>query len=284
MTQSSRDIRIEDHAGKSGPIVAGRLTPLAPRPHRSSVVHDYAALALYVGGTARIEQRTMWTLEVGDVLIVPACEPHRMIEASQPDIWWVGFCVPCLAADISAALLEPFDRVRAGSSPVVRIAADRQAFLESLFRELSATATAGNPDALVQQSLLTLIVSEVRRAAAWSNAGSNSGLVVECLRFIESHCLQPLTLRDLAAAMRRTPSYITTALTRATGRSAVAWIIAFRMAEARRRLLHSDEQVDIVAERVGYADTTHFIRLFRRTHGMTPAAWRASMRRAPAAR
>ncbi len=30
----------------------------------------------------------------------------------------------------------------------------------------------------------------------------------------------------------------------------------------------------IVAERVGYADPTHFIRLFRRHHGATPAAWR----------
>jgi AraC-like DNA-binding protein len=32
--------------------------------------------------------------------------------------------------------------------------------------------------------------------------------------------------------------------------------------------------VDIIAERVGYADVTHFIRLFRRVHGVTPAAWR----------
>ena len=49
---------------------------------------------------------------------------------------------------------------------------------------------------------------------------------------------------------------------------------AGRMAEARRRLLHSDEHVDIIAERVGYADPTHFIRMFRRTHGATPGRWR----------
>jgi AraC-like DNA-binding protein len=60
-----------------------------------------------------------------------------------------------------------------------------------------------------------------------------------------------------------------------------AWIIAGRMAEARRRLLHSDERIDIVAERVGYADVTHFIRMFRRTHGVTPAAWRTAQQRSP---
>jgi len=46
------------------------------------------------------------------------------------------------------------------------------------------------------------------------------------------------------------------------------------MAEARWRLRGTDERVDIIAERVGYADVTHFIRLFRRVHGLTPAAWR----------
>jgi AraC family transcriptional regulator, transcriptional activator of pobA len=32
--------------------------------------------------------------------------------------------------------------------------------------------------------------------------------------------------------------------------------------------------VEVIAERVGYADSTHFIRLFRRQHGVTPTAWR----------
>jgi AraC family transcriptional activator of pobA len=56
----------------------------------------------------------------------------------------------------------------------------------------------------------------------------------------------------------------------------VEWIIAARLAEARRLLLHGDEMVDVIAERVGYADATHFIRLVRREHGMTPAAWRSA--------
>jgi AraC-like DNA-binding protein len=180
------------------------------------------------------------------------------------------------------ALLDPFDRVRGGASPVVRIPAGRLAFLDSLFKELSEQSTGASVSvaASVRQSLLTLIINEVTRAAAWSaEDGSERSIVAQTLRFIERHCLEPLTLATVAKAMQRTPSYITTALTRATGRSAIAWITAGRMAEARRRLLHSDERIDIVAERVGYADVTHFIRVFRRTHGATPAAWRAAQQR-----
>jgi AraC-like DNA-binding protein len=221
------------------------------------------------------------------VLIVPAGEPHRLIEASKPDMWRLGFCVPCLASDsaAAAALLEPFERVRDGASPVVRIPPERRDFLESLFREFSVSPEGAADGDLVRRSLLTLIINEVAKAAAGGATGTGaparngtSGIVTETLRYIERHCLEPLTLTAIAAAMKRTPSYITTALTRATGRSAVAWIIAGRMAEARRRLLHSDERVDIIAERVGYADPTHFIRLFRRVHGATPAGWRAAQR------
>lgn len=76
------------------------------------------------------------------------------------------------------------------------------------------------------------------------------------------------------------PAHVTTLVRRATGRPVQAWIIAGRLAEATRRLRHTDEIVDVIAERVGYADATHFIRLFRREHGITPAAWRSRQRSA----
>ncbi len=180
--------------------------------------------------------------------------------------------------------------MRDGASPVVRIPPERRGFLESLFREFSVSPEGAADGDLVRRTLLTLIINEVARGRAWRGRRHEArarlqrtgdaapGIVTETLRYIERHCLEPLTLTAIAAAMSRTPSSITTALTRATGRSAVAWIIAGRMAEARRRLLHSDERVDIIAERVGYADPTHFIRLFRRMHGATPAGWRAAQR------
>jgi AraC family transcriptional activator of pobA len=242
------------------------------------VTHQFAAVAFYTGGRACIEQRARWTLEPGDALLVPAGEPHRSLGARRQEFWGLGFCVPCFAADDAGRLLEPFERVRAGAPAVVRIPADRHSFLENLFRELedASRPRRGEPHA-VQRSLLTLVLHEVQRAARWDGAASRSkSVVADSLSFIERNCLGPLTLEDVARAVGRSPAYVTTALKRATGRSAVEWIIAGRMAEARRLLLHSDELVDAVAERIGYADPTHFIRMFRRAHGATPAAWRTA--------
>lgn len=250
------------------------------------MTHGYAALAFYTRGRSRVEQNGEWRVGEGDVLLVPAGEPHRMLEMSGPEYWGLAFCVPCFAASGAAALLDPFERVRDGASAVVHVPASRHVFLEGLFRELEAEtreprATGETLDA-IQRSLLTLILNEVERAAGPLEPRSvpRSSVVVDSLRFIERNCLRRLTLEDVAAAVGRSPAYVTSALTQATGRSAGAWIVSGRMAEARRLLLHSDQRIDVVAERVGYADATHFIRMFRREHGATPAAWRASRVRA----
>ena len=273
---SSRPVAVARHAHHE---------PDGASPSRTPATHTYAVLGFATGGRSRVELNGEWHLRAGDVLLIPAGEPHRMLEARRLERWGLSFCVSCLAASGAASLLDPFERVRDGASPVVQIPPARHGFLEGLLRELEdlGREARGPSDTLdaVQRSLLTLILAEVDRASAPDGARHRpgGGVVVEALRFIERNCLGHLTLKDVAAALRRSPTYVTTALTQATGRSAVQWIVSGRMAEARRLLLHSDEMVDVVAELVGYADATHFIRMFRREHGATPAAWRAAQAR-----
>lgn len=244
--------------------------------------HPHSTLIYYLHGSARVEQRGAWRLGSGDVMLVPAGEPHSMLEARTPEVWGLTFG-PADLGEASARLLAPFERVRDGGAAVVSIPRPRQAFLSLLFEELAA-ACPPDPQARVssvnvrareaQQSLLTLVLDEVVRAQRPELVAGAPSLVGACLRVIERRCLGSLTLTELADEVGRTPSHLTTALRRATGRTAHQWIVAGRMAEARRRLRSSDELVDVIAERVGYADPTAFIRMFRREHGATPAAWR----------
>ena len=273
-------IRRDDFRGDGAPVFVERRDRRAHCPARSAVTHQFASVALCSVGHARFELRGAWNLEAGDVLLVPPGEPHRLLESNGAEFWLLGFCVPCFQDVESGVLLEPFERVRAGASPTLRLPPDRQDFMERLLREMDGAREPHERPATiaVQRSLLTLILNEVaRRVSCATDAGP--GVVSESLQYIQQNCLRPLTLVDVARAVGRSPAHVTTAIRRATGRTAVEWIVAGRMAEARRRLLHSDEYVDVIAERVGYSDPTHFIRMFRRKHGETPAAWRSSRRR-----
>ena len=266
---------VRDGTG-GGAIVVGRQSARhATARMRRPVTHTYAALAFFTGGRTRLELNGEWTLRSGDVLLVPPGAPHRTLERTQADAWVLGFCAPCFAAAGASSLLAPFERVRDGAAAVVNIPRGRRAFLASLFRELDALKP-GDSQEVVQRSLVTLILTEVERATdeAGHRTARGGGVVVDALRFIERNCLGGIRPHDVAAAVKRSPAYLTTALRQATGHSAGEWIVAGRMAEARRLLLHSGERIDIIAGRVGYADPTHFIRMFRRAHGATPAAWR----------
>lgn len=281
-----RPIARDSLAGGRWPVVAARQTSNdEAAPCRTPVTHSYATLVFCTHGRSRVELSGEWNLREGDVLLVPAGVAHRMLEIRHMESWGLTFGVPCFAADGAASLLAPFERVRDGASAVVHIPSARHDYLERLLRELEddGTGPRGPSDTLgaVQRSLLTLILADVDRASSSGGAprGTGGGVVVDALRFIERNCLGRLTVDDVAAAVGRNPNYVTTALKKATGRSAGQWIVSGRMAEARRLLLHSDERVDVVAERVGYADATHFIRMFRREHGATPAAWRAGQTR-----
>jgi transcriptional regulator GlxA family with amidase domain len=60
----------------------------------------------------------------------------------------------------------------------------------------------------------------------------------------------------------------------ATGRRPIDYVHALRIDEARRRLELGTGRVDDVGFDVGYEDPTFFRRLFKRTTGLTPAAYR----------
>lgn len=266
--------------GGCRPLQAGRVTH-AGGERCAPVAHAEAVVGFYTRGSLALEMGDTWRVGEGDVVLIPAGTRHRAVGASGAELWGLSLQPGCGLVGARPSLLAPLDRVREGAAPIVHIPPHRRGFLGALFEEL-AVASTRPPDEgldLVQESLVTLILAEVDRAtpAAPPRPG---GIVPAALRHIELHCLGPLTVEDVAAAVGRTPAHLTTVLRRETGRTATGWITTGRMAEARRLLLASSERVDAVAARVGYADVTHFIRTFRRHHGATPSAWRASRARA----
>lgn len=249
------------------------------RPHGEATHTDHG-LVYVVDGWERMIHGGPVTLGTGSVAVMPAGAPHRTVEGSNLEFWLVGFCAACQRLDEGHVLMSPFRRVRRGALPVVSIAKSRRRRVVRLFRELDAELRRDVPEAPeLARSLLLLLLGEVVRAMPGGEASTTGGsLVADALEFIQRECLSPISLRDVAAAVHRTPTHVAATVKRETGHSVGTWITAGRVAEAALRLTHTDDSIEQIANHVGWQDTTHFIRQFRKAHGQTPAAWRRDQR------
>src|SRR5262249_11940974 len=129
------------------------------------------------------------------------------------------------------------------------------------------------------RALLHLVLVDLARLLGAPPAARLSPLVREALDVIERRYAEPISLADVARAVGRSPSHVTSAVAAQTGMTVLERLTERRLAEARRRLQYSDEDVAIVAERVGYEDPSYFTRRFRRAHGASPRAFRGAIDR-----
>ncbi|MFK7990326.1 MAG: helix-turn-helix transcriptional regulator [Sandaracinaceae bacterium] len=248
-------------------------------PH-GEVSHTEHGLTFLVDGWFQMDHGGPVQAENGTFTVVPAGVPHRPLDGRDMDYWLLGFCATCLGLDESQPLMRPFRQVRCGALPVLTVKKSRRRRVVRLYRELHEEclrAEAESPE-LVRALVLTLLGEACRAMPATELAAPSRSLVAEALQVIQQRALEPISLRDVAAAVHRTPAHVASAVKQETGHSVGDWLRAARVAEAASRLAHTNETLQEIAERVGWRDKTHFIRQFRRVHGVTPAAWRRAQR------
>lgn len=96
---------------------------------------------------------------------------------------------------------------------------------------------------------------------------------------VQSQPAQRHTADTLAAALACSAKTVGRTVRDATGLSLKAWLDEQAVLEAQRLLVHGDEPVKRVADRLGFADAGNFVKFFARVAGTTPAAFRAAQRR-----
>ncbi|NMO14530.1 helix-turn-helix transcriptional regulator [Pyxidicoccus fallax] len=268
------------------PLWAGRIQRRHQGRGGSSATHSYAVVMLVTRGESKIRHSGELVLHAGDVHLIPPGDAHRSGPADVEG-WALAFHPEVLggAEGEGASRLGPLLRVRQGCHPVLRPTLTQRRRLARWMRLLAEETTRndrGSEEARI--SLLRLVLIELERISAPTPVSEppSVSLSRKALTYIEAHCLEPLSLAKVARELGRSPAHVAGLVRQETGRTVGEWILECRMAEARRRLRGTDERVDIIAERVGYADVTHFIRLFRRVHGVTPAAWRRRVTAPPA--
>lgn len=244
--------------------------------HAETSHTDYG-LTFLVDGWFRMEHGTEIYVEPGSVVLMPAGAPHRPMEGADLEYWLVGFCATCVKLDETHLLMQSFHRVRHGALPIIHIPRSKRRQLVRMFRDLHAESLRGTPESPeLSRCLLLLLLGEIYRAMPKPavEVPQDGSLVSSALAYIQQHCLEAISLRDVADFVHRTPSHVASTVKNATGHSVGTWINSGRLGEAANRLAHTDDSLDEIASNIGWQDKTHFIRQFRKVYGVTPAAWR----------
>jgi AraC-like DNA-binding protein len=265
---------------------------LVPPVRRGRHAHDFP-LIVYIpeaGGAMTAGGRT-WPVTGGDVFVIAPGDvmgPFDADAAQHPRGWGVSFTPDALGPDVPGSylawrahpLLSPF--VHGGAAGALRLSvppAERPewtARIETLRTELAQRRDGYREVVLAHLTLLLVGVSRLAADVVDDLRLNREPLLAEVFAVIERRYPEPLSLRDVARAVNVSAGHLTTTVRRRTGRTVQDWIVDRRMVQARRLLAGTELAVGEIARRVGYPDPGYFARVFGRTHGTSPARWRAA--------
>lgn len=100
-------------------------------------------------------------------------------------------------------------------------------------------------------------------------------------RFLSLVSVNHVQHRDLefyASTLSITPKYLSSAVKKASGQSAVEWIAAYVVLEAKYYLANTDLKIKEIAYSLHFSNQIDFYRFFQRQTGKTPTQYRNSMK------
>jgi AraC-like DNA-binding protein len=200
-------------------------------------------------------------------IVIPGGVPHSYgASASDPwTIWWCHVRGTDVAELVEAAGVRA-DRVTLSLREVDRVTSLLDEISVALARDTTParlTATSGMAWRLFTQLAVDRVLP------------SEGAPVERAMRYLEERVDGRVQVAELAAMVGVSPSHLAALFREATGGGVLAHHNALKMARARSLLDTTDLPVADIGRRVGLDDPFYFSRQFRRTHGMSPRAYRA---------
>lgn len=230
--------------------------PLSETEHEVAAIpphaHERASFCLVTRGRFR-ERGT--TFERGDVIFRRPNEEHSNVFDSGG--------ARCFNVLVEPALLD-----RAGGDASLHAAGP---ILRRLRREMHS-----QPCDMVVEGLVLQLIGEIFR----SDRGSRS-VVADAIRIIESRFTSPLTVRAIAGEIGTHPVHLARTFSRERGASIGQTIRAMRIRYAMDLLRDNGRSIAEIAVTCGFADQSHFTKVFAAVTGTTPRRWRVTAVLAP---
>ncbi len=209
----------------------------------------------------------------------------RMRTAPGPDVRQVYVHVDVVGLPNGAeTLLAPRpvdlgnDALLAGQAAALHVMlTDERASNASVGSDDPVAALAARAFAYQAFARLLVVAPPAAREQLAERMRAHGPLAAALLR-IEERIAEPLYVDGLAALCGMGRQWFARRFQRATGRSPARYVLERRVALASHHLAFSDDGIDEIARRCGFADRAHFAKAFARIRKVPPARFRREER------
>lgn len=148
----------------------------------------------------------------------------------------------------------------------------------SLFREIYTLYESDDDGAwLGIKARLLLFYSDLYRDGVISRREENSrqmDMLLHISQYVQEHCGETLSLDTLGKRFHMSPKYFSVYFQKHFSRNFTDYLAAIRIERAKKLLLETEADMELIAQQTGFSGSSYFIRVFRKATGMTPGQYR----------
>lgn len=147
-------------------------------------------------------------------------------------------------------------------------------FFVSLYKEI----TNNNDNEQYKKVLVSALVCIMRQKGRKIATTEQSGLGIRAIRIINEKFGELLTLAEVADRLNVTPQYLSKMFKTDMGITFSQYMKHIRLRCAEKMLKETSESITNICMMCGYGNLSHFIRVFNKVYGVTPAVYRRNNR------
>lgn len=124
--------------------------------------------------------------------------------------------------------------------------------------------------------------AQIEFAGAVKTLGTNgmyNPIVRHAKNYISQHMHDKISVSDMAAHIGVSADYLSALFSRTEKKTITRYILDERLMMCENMLKYSDYSIQEISAYFAFASQSHFTKLFRETHGMTPSAYRKLYKR-----
>ncbi|HHW29233.1 MAG TPA: helix-turn-helix domain-containing protein [Syntrophomonadaceae bacterium] len=110
---------------------------------------------------------------------------------------------------------------------------------------------------------------------AEKNTSGEKGIVSTVIDYIQNnYSSKSLSVQEIAGVCHMNPAYLGQLFKKRMGYSIIDYIHDVRIEQAKRLLVETDQNIDLIADQAGFKDRSYFCKIFKKKTGLSPGEYK----------